>query len=141
MTSLFRRIRDWLKPPPQTGLPLSLTQGDFNALRRLRGMEEYDVFLKVLDDRLKFIGDSLLASTDAYTDGLLKGQALGLKRAGTLVDEILLTQEHKVESERRQNDARDARAESSRKLGLYGTPAWKAGFAAGRGRSASSGKP
>ena len=123
MTNLFRRIADILKPKDEKRL-FGLSDAEIRALKDLRGLDEWRVFLKVLDMQSTMEGEGMLASMDATATWLHKGRILGLRKAGFLIDEIL-----QKESEKQVNDERrrynEQHATDHVTAALYGTAAWK----------------
>lgn len=120
--SLFEII-DRIRRPSQPMLPFGgLTEEDIKLLELLATKREYRAFIKALDCRSHIIADSLLSSPDAYHDTLRKGTLIGLRTAGTLVDEILAQRKHASQSERSRLDRSPDLLQ--RTAATYGSPAW-----------------
>ena len=116
--SLFR-------PSPAPESPLGLTREQIHLLGVLKNTEEWGVYLEALARLVNIESEVLLSSQDAYHDTLRKGILLGLRRAASLVDEIL-TKAEQNEQQRNRAEQRREYADSIRKFALYGTPAWPA---------------
>jgi hypothetical protein len=119
---MFRKLWDMLHPKEEKRV-FGLTDVEVRALKDLRATDEWQVFLKVLDMQSTMEGEGMLATMDATQMWLSKGRILGLRRAGFLIDEILLkeTETRKTDERRRFNEQH---ATDHVKSALYGTPAW-----------------
>jgi hypothetical protein len=119
---MFRKLWDMLHPKEEKRV-FGLTDVEVRALKDLRATDEWQVFLKVLDMQSTMEGEGMLATMDATQMWLSKGRILGLRRAGFLIDEILLKEtETQKDNERRRYSAEHATDHV--KSALYGTPAW-----------------
>ena len=119
--SIFELI-DRIRSPESSRPKYDLSEEDFKYLELLRDKKEFEVYLKAVDRQANFIADGLLASQDSYNDTLQKGILLGLRKAGTLVDEILQQRHHAAESKRRRTDRGPDQLQ--RTAALFGSPAW-----------------
>jgi hypothetical protein len=119
---MFRKLWDMLHPKEEKRV-FGLTDVEVRALKDLRATDEWQVFLKVLDMQSTMEGEGMLATMDATQMWLSKGRILGLRRAGFLIDEILLkeTETRKTDERRRFNKQH---ATDHVKSATYGTPAW-----------------
>ena len=127
---MLKKIRSLFAPPaPPTGHFLGITTSQMQALHKLASVEEYEVFRSVLDLRLTLESEKLLAAGDAFSLARQQGVLLGLRAAGTLVDEVLQHEAHAANEQRsRQHRQQSAanRSASAAANSLYGTPAWSA---------------
>lgn len=121
LTTLFLRLADMLDRGPH---PFDqLTPVEVRQLKDLRTTDEWKTFLKVLDIQSTMEGEGMLATMDATQMWLSKGRILGLRKAGFLIDEILLKEtEKQKENERRRYNAGHANEHIA--ATLYGTPSW-----------------
>ena len=122
LTTMFLKLADMLERKPH---PFDqLTQVEIRQLKDLRGTDEWEVFLKVLDIQSTMEGEGMLATMDATAMWLNKGRILGLRKAAFLIDEILLKEtEKQKEDERRRFNTQPATDHVT--TALYGTAAWK----------------
>lgn len=119
---MFRKLWNFLHPKQEQRL-FGLTDVEVRALRDLRATDEWKIYLKVLDLQSIMEGEAMLATMDATQMWLSKGRILGLRRAGFLIDEILLKEtETQTNNERRRHNAEHATDHI--KSATYGTPAW-----------------
>lgn len=131
---MFKSLKEFFKPekPSSTEqgfhLPYKLSNSDYQSLRRLSAMDEWDVYRRTLDEIIKLRGEALLASNDDATIHMHRGFILGLRKAGLLVDEMEFAEQGHLKQERRRNDARST-DEGQRQVATFGSPAWR-----GRGK-------
>ena len=125
--SFLNTIRDLLKPPAvsktsgEFSLPYNLTAGEWTALKRLTSHEGYPVLLKTLDATVKLRGEMILQTSSDSTLHFLRGFVSGLRKAGTIIEEI------------KQDEARYAKQKEAltnvrkpeRSTALYGSPGWR----------------
>lgn len=120
---MFKRLRDIFAPPPAaTGHSHGLTQKQVEALTRLSVNADFLTFQEALDATIILQGEKLLATSDAFSLARLQGVLLGLRRAGTLVAEVLQSEQHAAAD--RKPAGRDTA--SARRISTFGTPAWSA---------------
>ena len=121
---LLRKIKEILNPPKSQDTPLSLTKGDIAKLKSLRGALGWKEYQALLDRLAALYGEQLLGKSDNNEIHFLRGSILALRRAGTIVDEIIQHMEGKdAERDRRAADD-ERRTELARRLATYGTPFW-----------------
>lgn len=84
----FRKIAVWLDPNESQDILAGLTDEDTAALRALMATEEYELFLDVLDRQAMLVGESMLACSDTIRLHVLRGQVLGLRDAGSILNRI-----------------------------------------------------
>lgn len=140
MKAIFRKIRDILQPQPQLQRPFGLFAEQTQKLAELRLEDGWQVFQEVLDASVNINAEALLATRDAYSDTYLKGVITGLRKAGTLVDEIIAKTEENARAADR-TAIRNQPSPIARVAATYGTPAWRgrpAGAAAGNASGAAS---
>ena len=122
MMKLFRPIRDFFRKPAPTGRKNHLTEAQFLALKRLSISDDYRAWQDVLDARAILVSEQLLAAGDAFRLAQLQGTLLGLRLAGSLVDEALQYEAHAENERSRPKPSNERRPEHAR-AALYGTPA------------------
>lgn len=120
---MLRKIRDIFRPPQPSGHPFGLTAPQVEALKRLSLEDDYHVWQDALDACVKLTSEQLLAAGDAFHLAKLQGTLLGLRRAGTLVDEVLQHEAH-ASAERSRINSKPAVNDAARRLATFGTPAW-----------------
>ena len=125
---MLRKLRDLFRPAPAaTGHFLNLTTPQLQALYKLASLPEYEVYREALDLTLKLQSEKLLAAGDAFQLARMQGILVGLRAAGTLVDEVLQHEQH-VANERTQRAKRHQyateRTAAAAANSLFGTPAW-----------------
>ena len=127
---MFRKIRDLFRPAPlPSGHFLNLTTHQVQSLLKLASVPEYDVYRSALDLRVNIEGEKLLAAGDAFQLARMQGILVGLRAAGTLVDEVLQYEQHVANEQRnrqRQQQYIADRTASAAANSLFGTPAWSA---------------
>ncbi len=120
--NFFRTIREILTPPIPTDvpvLPFNLTRDDLRQLGDLRDTPEFSIFLELLDTVAIFYGEQLLVTTDYDRLLDLRGTINGLRRAGTLIDDL--------QTQDKQRNARPNASRpdpDSRARALVSTPFW-----------------
>lgn len=124
---LFKKIADYFRKPSEVATrPHNITDAQFAALKRLSVEGDYRTWQDVLDQRVTLIAEQLLAASDPFRLAQLQGTLVGLRLAGSLVDEALQYDLH-AEHERRRPDT-TARSTAAADRALYGTPAGPAHF-------------
>jgi len=127
---LIRKIKEILKPPPSTGIPLNITAGELERLKELRSSKGWQDYVRLLDRLSTLYGETLLGKSDNAEVHFYRGSILALRRAGTIIDEITRTMEGKdAESRKREHDS-TVRRELQQRLATYGTPFWTGGSGA-----------
>jgi len=102
---------------------LGLAPGEVSQIAELRHEPHWQTYLDALDSAAILYGEAILQSRDAAVIHELRGTVIGLRKAATIVDEIL----HRRDELDRVNQSRDElaqRREGRRDAALYGTPAW-----------------
>jgi len=101
-----------------------MTQADIANLKVLRSYDEWQQYQDLLDVVCKLYAEQMLVESNSEKLHYLRGLVSGIRRAGTLIDEI------KLQETRRGAD--DARRDADRELGerranlaLYGTDFYK----------------
>lgn len=112
--SFFRRLADILDAKPAregdpVAPPYELTDHEIAGLRDLRRLEEWEIFLTALDRRTVLVGEGMITARDTVALHEARGVIMGLRIAGTLVDEILKSDTiRKDADERRRSNESDA---------------------------------
>ena len=127
---MFKKLRNlFAQAPAPTGHALNLTQPQMEMLRRLASSADFRGFQDLLDARLMLQSEKLLAASDPFRLAQLQGTLLGIRIAGSLVDEALQHEEHDL-AQRSRTDRHAANTAERRaialKSGTFGTPAWPA---------------
>lgn len=110
--NFLRKIADILdtKPHVPTDLPpapLDLTDREISALAELRRSDEWGIFLKALDRRSVLVGEGLIRARDDANLHELRGQILGIRISGGLIDEIVNAQQQREVADERRRSAAD----------------------------------
>lgn len=120
---MWKKLKDLFAPAPlATGNYLNLTPQELNALRELSISPEYRIWQEALDRRSILVSEKLLTAGDAFRLAQLQGTLLGLRLAGTLVDEALQQETNAANERSRQPHKRDR--DAALRNTAYGTPAW-----------------
>ena len=124
--SLFRKIKDIVSPPRSTlteqefVLPYGLKTSEWARIKTLPSDEAFKTYQNVLDELVKFNGESILQISNVESLNYLRGFVAGLRKAGTVIDEISIAERN---HDRAKRDARDAGARRSFDGGeFFGTP-------------------
>lgn len=128
---MFKKIKDLFRSEPspsQTAgdgfsLPYDLTEGQWRSLQSLAAQDEWDVWTETLDAAVNSIGEALLAADDTERVHFFRGYIQGLRKAGSLIDEIRYKEEAHAENERKRTERSEPDA-LQRAAALLGTPAW-----------------
>jgi len=116
MSRLITKIRTLLFPPKPTGLPYNLTPEQLSVLRELSSLQAWKVYQSLLDVQINLLAEQLLATGD----DVIRGNILGLRKAGTLITEILRQQDSE-DARRTRTDRAAGERLAERELSLYGT--------------------
>ena len=125
LLQILRERRARSRTPDQPlPLPLDLSSDEIDALSAIPSAS-WTVYLQALDKLTTLESETLLSSRDSALLNETRGLILGLRRAGTLVDEILIKvkEVHAFNDKLRTNAALRAAAEH-RVAALYGSSAW-----------------
>lgn len=118
--TLIQSIRNLLNPPKPTGIPFALHPEEFAILRELTTHEAWPTYQALLDKLITFHAEQLLA-TDADNEvHRQRGFILGLRKAGTLVTELIRQQEYE-DVRRTKLDRGASSRDTERALAYYGT--------------------
>jgi hypothetical protein len=121
---MIKKIKDILKPPKTAHNPYGLKDGQIAQLKTLIARSEWKEFQSLLDLLCTFLAEGLLLELDERVIHQTRGYILGLRRAGTLVDEISTALEATDARERRDSIA-EQRARERQQLAAYGTDFWR----------------
>lgn len=126
---LFRRLAEILSPPKASQteagyvIPFGLTPPEWEALKTLRERPEWPIFLQALDFVAILSAEQLLVAAKDESLHFHRGMALGLRKAGTLLDEALVDEKNwKHEQQQRTRIASDP---AGRSVALFGSPGWR----------------
>jgi len=120
MPNLLISIRDRLFPKKPSGLPYNLKPSELIALKNLHASADWPIYQSLLDTLVNFHAEQMLSAADTAEVHRLRGLILGLRKAGTLVTEIIRQQEY--EDARRSTSERTAAdRDHERQLALYGS--------------------
>ena len=118
--TFLRSLHTMLFPPARTALPLNLSASALASLRYLHSQEQWSDYLKMLDSAINLYAEQLL-STDVDAEvHRLRGLILGLRKAGTLVTELIRQQDYE-DGRKQQLASAPAGAAADRTADLYGT--------------------
>lgn len=124
LPELFKR---WRSPPPEKFvLPYDLKPEEFSQLRTLRHAEEWASFQRVLDEVVKLNGEILLVGKGDESLHFYRGLIHGIRKAATLIDEIIAAQTLHESEERKRKDAGNPRSNRTNALNTFGTSNWVA---------------
>lgn len=135
LASLFTRIDAsdlWRQFEARYGLKRTQVP----RLADLRAHNDWPLFMAALDNECNILGEAMLAARGDEAVNLTRGQVLGLRRALTLVDEIIAKEEEiaRTLADRASIDARRADATTT---ALYASPYWRPSDAANGAKSRS----
>ena len=126
--SIFKRISEILRPekaaetPSAWQIPLGLTPNEWDTLKDLRTSEAFGVYVKTLDESVKFTGEALLGASTNENMHFMRGMIQGLRKAGTLLDELKQSEDAHLDQQRK-HLPRDNSA--ARRVATFGSPAWR----------------
>jgi hypothetical protein len=122
--NLFRDIQaflQWRKDCADQN-PYELDEADIDNLEGLSFTKEWDFYTKLLDNDIHIQAEKLLTVQPEYVERT-RGFISGLRRAGTIIDQLLTEQEQK-NARRRQREHSAEREQSHRRAVTYGSPFW-----------------
>ena len=122
LPELFKRWRT--SPSEEFILPYGLKPEEFSRLRTLRSSEEWTSFSSVLDEVVKLNGEILLAGGKNKQLHFQRGLIHGIRKAATLIDEIIAAQTLHDEQERKRKDAGNTSSTRNRTFTTFGSPNW-----------------
>lgn len=123
---LLRKIKSIIRPKkrgPQD-LPYELTPSEMARLIEIRGHPHWDIYLSLLDKLSSFLAEDMLRADSAENVLFYRSYLLGLRRAGTIVDEIIQRNEAKDARIRESEDVRNWLRDESIAAATFGTPYW-----------------
>lgn len=116
----------WRRPPAETEaswkIPCDLTEGEWKALKTLRGDAAWEIWLKALDFSVKFHGEALLSASTDESLHFHRGVIHGVRQAALLVDR--LKQEEDAFLDARTRHAAERTGRAGRTTTLFGSPGW-----------------
>ena len=121
----FRKIAAWLDPKDQQDILAGLSDEDVVALNMLHGSDEYLLFLDVLDREAMLVGESMLSCNDTVRLHVLRGQVLGLRDAGSILNRIRDAAAERKKTDERSRSAVE-HANDHKHAAAYGSPYWDA---------------
>ncbi len=99
---------------------LGLTTQEVGLLKEFRDHDGYEVYMKALDRVINIQAEVILSAREDAIVHESRGQVLGLRRAASLIDEILFQED----ASRRQSERVEPERPDPRDTSLYGTSAW-----------------
>lgn len=126
--NIFKPLRDLIarirgETEQETGFA-GLSEGERQALDRLRETPGYEVFLNLLDRRISLMAEQLVSTRDDAEVHELRGHIKGLRDVPFVLEMSLKQEEHNHERRRQQRAAERAAADLNERLATFGTPAW-----------------
>ena len=118
--TFLRNIRLYLWPPARTGLPLNLSASALTSLKTLHAQKEWSDYQNLLDSAINLYAEQLLASDSDAEVHRLRGIILGLRKAGTLVTELIRQQDYE-DARKHTITTGAAERDTDRSADLYGT--------------------
>lgn len=118
--TFLRTLHDLLWPPARTGLALNLSASSLASLKVLHSQDAWQEYLALLDSAINLYAEQLLASDNDAEVHRLRGLILGLRKAGTLVTELIRQQEYE-DARRTRIDTGATERSASRAADLFGT--------------------
>ncbi len=118
--TFLRSLRALLWPPAHTGMPMNLSASSLAALKALHSQAAWQEYLSLLDSAISLYAEQLLASDNDAEVHRLRGLILGLRKAGTLVTELIRQQEYE-DARRTKLNAGAAERDAARAADLFGT--------------------
>ena len=126
--NVFKRISEILRPeklaetPSAWQIPLGLSPTEWDTLKDLRASDEFAIFQKALDESVKFTGEALLGASTNESLHFYRGLIHGLRKAGTLLDELKQSEDAYLNEQRKHLPRDDS---SARRVATFGSPAWR----------------
>ena len=118
--TFLRSLRALLWPPVRTGLTFNLSASSLASLKALHAQEEWSDYLNLLDSAINLYAEQLLATDSDAEVHRLRGFILGLRKAGTLVTELIRQQDYE-DARKQQLVAGATDRDADRDADLYGT--------------------
>ncbi len=118
--TFLRSLRALLWPPVQTGMSMNLSASSLAALKTLHSHESWPAYLALLDSAINLYAEQLLVSDNDAEVHRLRGLILGLRKAGTLVTELIRQQEYE-DARRTKLDTGATNRNAARAADLFGT--------------------
>jgi hypothetical protein len=118
--TFLRAIHTYLFPPTRTGLPLNLTASALARLKHLQAQEGWSDYQNLLDSAISLYAEQLLSTDIDAEVHRLRGLILGLRKAGTLVTELIRQQDYE-DGRKLKLDTAAGDAAADRTADLYGT--------------------
>lgn len=123
---MFQKLKNLLRPrAEQRGFKplLGLSSQEIGVLKEFRHHDGYEIFLQALDVIVNLQGEVMLSTREDAIVHETRGHVLGLRRAATLIDEILIQEDaDRTQRERRATNAEHA--PDPRNLSFFGSPSW-----------------
>ena len=116
---MFKKLRELIRPKEGI-LPFDLTPSELHALKEIRSHPQWGQYLSFLDKLTTFYGESMLQATKSEDVLFYRSYILGLRRAGTVVDELI--KEEEARDARRKSGPTDLDLTIKRAAATYGTP-------------------
>jgi hypothetical protein len=128
----FTSLKDLFRPKPSPQksaagfvLPVGLSERGLRRLQSLQTMEEWDTFVEVLDELVKFNAEALLGAQRTEDVHFYRGFISGIRKAATVIHEISLGEQSLTSEKRRRENAGTDFDSKHRLSALFGSPAWR----------------
>lgn len=124
---LFKRLAEIISPvaPQETvagfQIPFDLSPPQWDRLKALREHPDWPLFLRALDETTIFAGEAMVSGAKDESLHFYRGMVLGLRKAGTLLDEAV-QHEQQWKNDAAQRTRR--REPGDRNFALFGSPGW-----------------
>lgn len=120
---MLRKIKDLVHPPKPTKLPYGLKDSEYSKLKELVSHPHWKDYTSLLDTLATFLTEDMLSSSTTEAVMFYRSYIIGIRRAGTIVDEIIQNKEA-TDARSRPDPGRMARTAGERRNATYGTPFW-----------------
>src|SRR5688572_23621461 len=107
MVNAFKRISEILRPtkaaetPAAWEIPLGLTPSEWDALKDLRASEAWEIYIRALDEAVKFSGEALLSASSNENLHFYRGMIQGMRKAGVILDELKASEDAHLNEQRK----------------------------------------
>jgi len=106
--SIFRSLKDFLKPRPPAGKPYGLTTDKIERLKALRSNSNWSVYAELLDTITTMYAEAILISGKHSDQDLNRGIVLGIRKAGLVIDELMRAEKEQANLDGRRESGHEA---------------------------------
>ena len=117
---MLRKIRDIIHPKKSTSNPYGLSDAEFGRLKELTTHPQWTSYQEFLDKLCSFLVEDMLAAQEDRSVLFYRAYISGLRRAGTIVDELKAGEKAK-DARSNLDTERAERARDQRDIATFGT--------------------